>query len=92
MVAFKKYIPTFLLPTDEPQVPGRIYDVPLRRHLFHRSEAGNEYPVSATRNNSVVSQDAERRRSSAGSTAEPELRRESWHPGMAFQGLKNRLF
>ncbi len=89
MVAIKKYIPTFLLPTDEPQAPPRIYDVPLRRHLFQRSEAGDEHTVSASRNNSVVSQDAERRRSS--SDIEPEQRRESWHPGMAFQGLKNSL-
>ncbi|KIW71362.1 hypothetical protein PV04_03543 [Phialophora macrospora] len=87
MVAIKKYIPNFLLPTDEPQTPGRIYDVPPRHHLFHRSEAGNETTVSESRNNSVASQDAEQRRSSAAS----QERRESWHPGMAFQGLKDRL-
>jgi hypothetical protein len=71
MVAVKKYIPNFLLPTDKPQTPGPIYDV----------------PVSASRNNSVMNQDAERRRSSTVSQG----RRESWHPGMAFQGMKERL-
>jgi hypothetical protein len=76
MVAIKKYIPNFLLPTDKPQTPGPIYDVPVRHDA-----------VSASRNNSVVNQDAERRRSSAVSQG----RRESWHPGMAFQGMKERL-
>ncbi|EXJ71966.1 uncharacterized protein A1O5_04468 [Cladophialophora psammophila CBS 110553] len=85
MSALKKYVPSFLLPTDEPQQPGRIYDVPLRRELFHKARPGNEYSVSASRNNSVVS---ERRRSSAATT---ESRRESWHPGMAFEGLKSKL-
>ncbi|KAI1626742.1 hypothetical protein EDD37DRAFT_227085 [Exophiala viscosa] len=72
----KKYIPDFLLPTDEPAAPPRIYDIPLRRELFHKSKPGNEYTISASRNDSVVS---ERRGSSA--VAE---RRTSWHPGMMF--------
>ncbi|KIW57333.1 hypothetical protein PV05_05898 [Exophiala xenobiotica] len=78
----KKYIPDFLLPTDEPAAPPRIYDVPLRRGLFHKARPGNEYTISASRNNSVVS---ERRRSSAGSSAAGQGEtRESWHPGMMF--------
>lgn len=79
-MAFKKYIPNFLLPTDEPAAPVRIYDVPLRRELFHKARPGNEYTVSASRNNSVVS---ERRRSSA-ATTESQTERQSWHPGMIF--------
>ena len=70
-MGYKQYIPDFLVPTEEPQAPVRIYDVPLRRPLFHKAKEGNEYTVSASRNNSVVS---ERRRSSS----------TSWHPGMAF--------
>ncbi|KAJ9612091.1 hypothetical protein H2200_003686 [Cladophialophora chaetospira] len=81
MVALKKYIPTFLLPTDEPQAPVRIYDVPLRRHLFHRSEAGNEHTVSASRNNSVVS---EVRRMSAASVGV-----ESRYPEMTEQNRRD---
>ena len=76
IMQIKKYIPDFLLPTDEPAAPPRIYDIPLRRERFHKSKPGNEYTVSASRNNSVVS---ERRGSSA--VAE---RRTSWHPGMIF--------
>lgn len=72
---FKKYIPDFLLPTDEPQAPVRIYDVPLRRGLFQKAQPGNEETITASRNNSVASQ-------SAG--AQQEQRRSSWHPGMAF--------
>ncbi|KAL6240542.1 hypothetical protein RBB50_012561 [Rhinocladiella similis] len=80
----KKYIPDFLLPTDEPAAPPRIYDVPLRRPLFHKAQPDNEYTMSAGRHNSLVS---ERRRSSAESPAEAEAqdaRRTSWHPGMMF--------
>ncbi|KAK5061328.1 hypothetical protein LTR84_007870 [Exophiala bonariae] len=72
---FKKYIPDFLLPTDEPQAPVRIYDVPLRRGLFQKAQPGNEETITASRNNSVVDQL---------SAAQPEQRRSSWHPGMAF--------
>jgi hypothetical protein len=74
---FKKYIPDFLLPTDEPQAPVRIYDVPLRRGLFQKAQAGNEQTISASRNNSVASQ-------SSNAPAQQEQRRSSWHPGMAF--------
>lgn len=81
MSSLKKYIPDFLLPTEHPQHPGRIYDVPLRRPLFQKSKAGNEHSMSASRNNSVVSAE--------GSAAQE--RRESWHPGMAFSGLKEKL-
>ncbi|EXJ79793.1 hypothetical protein A1O3_08078 [Capronia epimyces CBS 606.96] len=84
----KKYIPDFLLPTDEPAVPGPIYDVPLRRELFHKTRPGNEYTLSASssgsRNNSVVS---ERRKSSvspSASSPESKERRMPWHPFMAF--------
>ena len=79
-MAFKKYIPEFLLPTEEPAHPVRIYDVPLRRELFHKARPGNEVTVSASRNNSVV---YDRRRSNA-SEAAHEQRRGSWHPGMIF--------
>ncbi|KIX97960.1 uncharacterized protein Z520_06038 [Fonsecaea multimorphosa CBS 102226] len=87
MSALKKYVPSFLLPTDHPQKPGRIYDVPLRRPLFHKAQPGNEHSATAeaSRNNSVASEE-QRRRSSAA-----ESRRESWHPGMAFEGLKAKL-
>jgi len=76
-MGLKKYIPDFLLPTDEPQTPGRIYDIPLRRELFHKARPGNEFTLAASRNNSVVS---ESRRSSVETTTSTE----SWHPGMAF--------
>ncbi len=69
-MGYKKYIPDFLLPTDEHQTPVRIYDVPLRRPLFRKAKEGNEYTFSASRNYSVVS---ERRRSSTSS-----------YPAMAF--------
>ncbi|KIV85268.1 hypothetical protein PV11_00985 [Exophiala sideris] len=75
----KKYIPDFLLPTDEPAAPPRIYDIPLRRELFQKSKPGNEYTISASRNNSTGS---ERRGSSAASN--DAERRTSWHPGMIF--------
>jgi hypothetical protein len=55
-MGFKKYIPDFLLPTEEVQQPTRIYDQQLRRKLFSKAEAGNEYTISASRNNSVVSE------------------------------------
>lgn len=74
----KKYIPTFLLPTDEPAAPPRIYDILLRRELFHKARPGNEYTVSASRNNSVVNEIR-----GSGSTSQAE-RRTSWHPGMIF--------
>ncbi|KIX10199.1 uncharacterized protein Z518_01280 [Rhinocladiella mackenziei CBS 650.93] len=80
--SIKKYIPDFLLPTDEPAAPVRIYDVPLRRELFHKAKSGNEYTISASRNNSVVS---ERRKGSVVNVdSEGEQRRGSWHPFMAF--------
>ena len=79
-MSFKKYIPDFLLPAEEPTAPVRIYDIPLRRELFHKARPGNEVTVSASRNNSVIS---ERRRSSA-TEASSENRRGSWHPGMIF--------
>ncbi|KAK5202844.1 hypothetical protein LTR41_011429 [Exophiala xenobiotica] len=59
----KKYIPDFLLPTDEPAAPPRIYDVPLRRGLFHKAQPGNEHTISASRNNSVVSEEQRKRNS-----------------------------
>jgi len=72
---FKKYIPDFLLPADEPQAPVRIYDVPLRRGLFQKAQPGNEQTITASRNNSVVDQSP---------ATQQEQRRSSWHPGMAF--------
>ncbi|KIW75680.1 hypothetical protein Z517_10422 [Fonsecaea pedrosoi CBS 271.37] len=83
MSTLKKYVPNFLLPTDHPRQPGRIFDVPLRGQLFHkaRPEAGNEAGV----------EESERRRSSVASTANNDSRRESWHPGMAFEGVKAKL-
>ncbi|KAK7890405.1 hypothetical protein LTR67_008291 [Exophiala xenobiotica] len=75
----KKYIPDFLLPTDEPAAPPRIYDVPLRRGLFHKAQPGNEHTISASRNNSVVSEEQRKRNSHHQSEAT-----ESWHPGMMF--------
>jgi hypothetical protein len=74
----KRYIPDFLLPTDEPAAPPRIYDVPLRRGLFHKAQPGNERTISASRNNSLVSE--ERR----GNSHHQSEARESWHPGMMF--------
>jgi predicted nuclease of restriction endonuclease-like RecB superfamily len=53
-MGFKKYIPDFLLPTEEVQQSTRIYDQQLRRHLFSKAEAGNEHSISASRNSSVV--------------------------------------
>ncbi|KIW16932.1 hypothetical protein PV08_04122 [Exophiala spinifera] len=65
---FKKYIPDFLLPTDEPAAPPRIYDIP----LSHKAQPGAEQAVD------------EHRRSSAGSSEQGQARRTSWHPGMIF--------
>jgi hypothetical protein len=72
-MGFKSYIPEFLLPVPESerQAVTPFYDIPLRREVFHKAKAGNEYTLSASRHNSVVN---EQRRSSAG----------SWHPGMAW--------
>ena len=55
---------SFLLPTNEPQTPARMYDAPLRRRLFHHAQAGNEVTETARRS-SVASETSERRRSSA---------------------------
>jgi len=66
-MGIKSYIPNFLLPVPEserqPTTP--YFDTLLRRNLFHKAKPGNEYTLSASRNNSVVS---ERRRSSASNT------------------------
>jgi len=70
----KKWIPDFLRPTDDPAPPVRIYDVPLRRELFHKARPGNEQMLTASRNNSVAASDGRRRSSVV----------VSWHPGMAF--------
>ena len=59
---------SFLLPTNEPQSPVRIYDAPLRRGLFHRAKAGNEETQTARRQ-SAASESSERRRSSVMSAA-----------------------
>jgi hypothetical protein len=69
---------SFLLPVEESerQMPTRIYDVPLRRGLFEHAKAGNEFTISAIRNNFVVS---ERRRLSVESMSQP------WAPFMAFR-------
>jgi len=72
---FKKYIPDFLLPVDEPQAPVRIYDVPLRRGLFSKAQPGNEQTISGSRNTSVAS---------AASNRSQAYSRTGWHPGMAF--------
>ena len=70
-MGFTKYIPDFLLPTESPQPPTRIYDAPLRRPLFQKAKEGNEHTVTASRNGSVSS---ERKESGAS----------EWHPGMSF--------
>jgi hypothetical protein len=49
----KKYIPDFLLPTDHPAAPVRIYDVPLRRELFHQARPGNEQNLPERRRSSL---------------------------------------
>src|SRR5277367_4764672 len=59
---------SFLLPTNERQTPVAIYDVPLRRPLFHHAKAGNEETQSARRY-SAASTGGERRRSSIASVA-----------------------
>ncbi len=82
---FTKYIPKFLLPTDEPAAPVRIYDVPLRRELFHKASPGNEYTVSASRNNSVVSQT---RRDSTASTESRPI--SAWRPSYILRSSQFR--
>lgn len=61
-MGYKKYIPDFLLATEDPQPPTRIFDAPLRRPLFHKAKEGNEDTIAASRNGSVSSE----RRSSEG--------------------------
>jgi hypothetical protein len=57
-MGIKSYIPNFLLPIPEserkPITP--YFDSLLRRDLFHKAKAGNEQTLSASRNNSVVSE------------------------------------
>ncbi|KEF61775.1 uncharacterized protein A1O9_03345 [Exophiala aquamarina CBS 119918] len=72
----KKYIPDFLLPTDEPQAPVRIYDVPVHRGLFQKAQPGNKQAISSNRNNSVASTVSERSQAYS---------RTGWRPGMAFR-------
>jgi len=55
---------SFLLPTNEPQSPVRIYDAPLRRRLFHHAKAGNEETQTARRRSSAASTESNERRQS----------------------------
>ncbi|KIV90752.1 hypothetical protein PV10_05376 [Exophiala mesophila] len=72
---FKKYIPKWLQPVDEPQAPIRIYDVPVV-DLFHRKNKRNSVDSQASTSTEASA--------TATATAPTEQRRSSWHPFMAF--------